>query len=91
MDDAGTPITYRLKPKDTISSEKILVKSIDTKFTSNWEGNATVSIGSRLHVSMPIDARRKVRCNHSDDYITLTVESTKPFEVDHIMLDIVDM
>ena len=89
--DNGTAITYTMKPKDIISSDDILVKNIDTKFTSEWDGTATVSIGDRLHVQMPVDRRRKVHCNHSDDVISLTVESSVPIEIDHIILDIVDL
>lgn len=89
--DAGEPISYVLKPRDIISSDDILVKNIDTKFTSAWDGTATVSIGDRLHVDMPVDGRRKVHCNHSDETISLKVESSVPLEVDHIMLDIVDL
>ena len=89
--DNGTPIAYRLKPRDIISSDDILVKNIDTKFTSEWDGTATVSIGNRLHVDMPVDKRRKVHCNHSDEVVSLTVESSVPFEVDHIILDTVDL
>ena len=89
--DNGTAIAYKMKPRDLISSDDILVKNIDTKFTSEWDGTATVSIGDRLHVQMPVDMRRKVHCNHSDEVISLTVESAVPFEVDHIILDIVDL
>jgi hypothetical protein len=89
--DNGTAIAYRMKPRDIISSDDILVKNIDTKFTSKWDGTATVSIGSRLHVQMPVDRRRKVHCNHSDEVISLTVESSVPIEIDHIILDTVDL
>lgn len=97
--DNGTPITYTMKPKDIISSDDILVKNIDTKFSSQWDGTATVKIGNpydneqedRLQIQMPVDRRRKVHCNHSDEVISLTVESSVPIEIDHIILDIVDL
>lgn len=89
--DNGTEIEYTMKPRDIISSDDILVKNIDTKFTSVWDGTATVSIGDRLHVQMPVDRRRKVHCNHSDDVISLTVESSVPLEIDHIILDTVEL
>ena len=89
--DNGTPIEYTMKPRDIIGSDDILVKNIDTKFSSQWDGTATVSIGERLHVQMPVDRRRKVHCNHSDDVISLTVESSVPFEIDHIILDTVEL
>ena len=89
--DNGTPIAYTMKPRDIIGSDDILVKNIDTKFSSRWDGTATVSIGERLHVQMPVDRRRKVHCNHSDDVISLTVESSVPLEIDHIILDTVEL
>ena len=91
VDDNGTAVEYRMKPKDIISSDDILVKNIDTKFTSDRAGTVTVSIGTRLHTDMPTNARRKVHCNHSDGVISLTVESNTRFEVDHIILDTVDL
>lgn len=89
--DDGEPIEYIVKPRDVIGSDELLVKAIDTKFSSDHAGSATVSIGDRLKVDMPINSRRKVKCNHSTDCISLTVESTSRFELDHIALDVVDL
>lgn len=89
--DGDVDIEYLLRPRDVISSEELLVKAIDTKFSSDHSGVAKLSIGTRLNVDMPTNSRRKVRCNHSDDVIELTVKSNSRFEVDHIMLDVADL
>lgn len=89
--DDGVAIDYVVKPREIIGSDKLLVKAIDTKFSSDHAGKATVSIGDRLHVDMPTNSRRKIRCNHSTDCISLTVQSNSKFELDHIMLDVVDL
>lgn len=89
--DGEIDIEYSLSPRDLIGSDEMLVKAIDTKFTSDHAGVAKVSIGDRLKVDMPTNARRKVRCNHSSDVVHLEVNSNSRFEVDHIMLDMVDL
>lgn len=88
--DAGVPINYKLMPKDVIGGEQLLIKAIDTKFTSDRAGVASVSTG-KLKVDMPTNNRRKVRCNHSTPCITLTIESNSRFELDHISLEVVDL
>jgi hypothetical protein len=90
VNDNGTPIEYFLKPRDIIGSDEMLVKNVDTKFTSDRAGNVTVSTGN-LSVTMPTNARRKVHCNHSTDCISLNVESNTRFELDHIVLDTVEL
>lgn len=87
--DDDLPINYKVVPKDTIGSDKILVKAIDTKFSSDHAGDAELSIGTRLKVTMPCNDRRKIRCNHSEATVHLEVSSQSRFEVDHIILDIV--
>lgn len=89
--DGEIDIEYSLSPRDLIGSDEMLVKAIDTKFSSDHAGTAKVSIGDRLKVDMPTNARRKVRCNHSGDVVHLEVNSNSRFEVDHIMLDMVDL
>lgn len=89
--DGDVDIEYVLRPRDVIGSDELLVKAVDTKFSSDHAGVAKLSIGTRLNVDMPTNSRRKVRCNHSDDVIELTVKSNSRFEVDHIMLDITDL
>ncbi len=87
--DDGVAIDYIVKPRDIVGSDKMLVKAIDTKLSSDHAGTATVAIGGRLKVDMPTNSRRKVRCNHSTDCISLSLESRSRFEVDHITLDVV--
>ena len=89
--DGDTDIDYAFSPRDLISSDELLVKAIDTKLSSDHAGVAKVSIGARLSVDMPTNSRRKVRCNYSDDLVHLEVNSKSRFEVDHIMLDVVDL
>lgn len=88
--DNGYPIDYEMKPRDVISTEEMLVKSIDTKFTSDHAGIADVSTSS-LKVEMPTNTRRKVKCNHSTDCISLTVYSNDRFTLDHIALEVADL
>lgn len=89
--DDGTEIEYLLKPRAALSNDEMLVKSIDTKFTSDHAGTATLSMDDRLVLECPTNSRQKVRCNHSTDYIDITIESTDRFEVDHIMLDVAEL
>lgn len=90
-DDNGVEIEYKLKPRVVLGSDEILVKAIDTKFTSDHAGSATVKIGERLKVNMPTNNRHKVRCNHSTEVIEVEVKSNSRFELDHIVLDVVDL
>lgn len=89
--DAGKPIAYKLIPKTIIGNEKILLKGIDCKLSSPVAGEAIFTDGVRLSVSVPVNSRLKVRCNHSADSFSFTLESEKRFTVDHIALDIVDL
>lgn len=86
VDDDGVPINYIIKPRVVLGSDKMLVKAVDTKFTSDRAGDVTVKT-SNLQVTMPANDRRKVRCNHSADEIALEITSNTRFEVDHIYLD----
>lgn len=90
MDDNGVPIQYVMKPHDILSSDEMLVKAVDTKFTNDEAGKVEVSTG-KLKVEMPTNSRRKVLCNNSTDCISLTVKGTEPFTFDHIVLDVADL
>lgn len=90
LDDDGKPIEYILKPKATISSEQMLLKSVDTKFTADYAGKAEFIDGS-LDVTVPTADRNKFRCNHSTDCLDITVKSNDRFTVDHIILEIADL
>lgn len=89
--DGNVPINYKLKPREVLGSEEMLVKSIDTKFTSDRAGDVSFKIGDRLNVTMPANSRRKVRCNHSCDAVDITVESNTRFELGHIYLDMAEL
>lgn len=88
--DSKLPITYRMKPKDILGANKLLVKSVDTKFTSDRAGIAKVKTG-KLSLEMPTNTRRKVRCNHSTDCISLEVTSNSAFSLDHLALEVADL
>ena len=88
--DDNNPIEYIVKPRVVLGSDEVLVKAIDTKFSSDHAGEATVSI-DRLNVKTPTNSRRKVRCNHSADAIDLEIRSNSRFELDHIVLDVADL
>ena len=90
MSDNGTPIEYEIKPHEIISSDEMLVKAVDTKFTNDEAGTVNVST-SKLKVDMPTNSRRKVLCNHSTDCIALEVKGTDPFTFDHIILEVADL
>lgn len=88
--DNGVPINYKFKPKNIIGNEELLVKSIDTKFTSDRAGDVVLKTG-KLSVTMPTNSRRKVKCNHSSDCISLEVTSNTRFELDHIALEMSEL
>ncbi len=89
--DGDIPIDYKLKPREVLGSDEMLVKAIDTKFTSDRAGDVSFKIGERLNVTMPANSRRKVRCNHSCDAVDITVESNTRFELGHIYLDMAEL
>lgn len=90
MDDNGAPIEYELKPHEIISSDEMIVKAVDTKFTNDEAGTVNVSTGP-LKLDMPTNSRRKVLCNHSTACIALDVKGTDAFTFDHIILEVADL
>lgn len=88
--DNGTDITYKLKTKDTIGTNRLLVKSVDTLFHSVYPDSVQVKV-DHMEMWMPSDGRRKVRCNHSTDRIEVEVESTIRFEPAAIALEVADL
>lgn len=89
-DDDGKKIEYVLQPKATMGMEQMLMKAIDTKFSSDYSGKAIVQEGT-LKVSVPTDTRNKIKCNHSTDYMDITITSNDRFIVDHIMVEVADL
>lgn len=90
LDDAGAAISYELSPRDVVSTEEMLVKSVDTKFSATEAGEAVISTGS-LSVTHPTNARKKTKCNHSTACISLSVKSSDRFTLDHIALEVADL
>ncbi len=89
-DDNGTPIDYELKPKAIISTEQILLKSVDTKFSADYDGKAEIIDGT-LDVIVPTGTRNKFKCNHSADCLDFTITSKDRFTLDHILLEVADL
>lgn len=90
IDDDGVPIEFELKPRDIISSDEMLVKSVDTKFSDTELGTVTVTT-SALSVTVPTNSRQKTRCNHSTDKISLSATGNDGFTFDHIILEVADL
>lgn len=90
MDDNGVPIDYELKPHEIISTDEMIVKAVDTKFTNDEAGTVNVSTHA-LKLDMPTNGRRKVLCNHSTDCIALDLKGTDAFTFDHIILEVADL
>lgn len=90
MDDNGTKIDYEIKPHEILSSEEMLIKSVDTKFTNDEAGTVHFSEHS-LKLDMPTNARCKVVCNHSTDVISVDIKGNDPFTFDHLILEVADL
>lgn len=93
-DDDGEPIEYILKPKAVMTMEEMLMKSVDTKFTADYEGKALITEkGKRgtLKQQIPTLGRHKFKCNHTTEYMDLTITSNDRFTVDHIMVEVADL
>ena len=90
LKDGDTPIEFRLRLKDLISTEKILVRSVDSSMAATQAGDVHIEIDN-MNLKMPSNARRKVRCNHSSPRIQITVSATTPFQIKHLMLEVADL
>ena len=90
LKDGDTPIAFRLRPKDLIATEKILVRSVDSSMAATQAGDVRVEIDN-MNLKMPSNARRKVRCNHSSPRIQTTVSATVPFQIKHLILEVADL
>ena len=89
--DDGETIDYKLVTKDVASSDEILIKAIDTKFSANYAGVVNVRLDDGLSVTMPSNARKKVLCNHSSSLIHAELTSEHRFAIDHITLDVAEL
>nr|DAW71300.1 MAG TPA: stabilization protein [Caudoviricetes sp.] len=90
LKDGDTPIEFRLRTKDLISTEKILVRSVDSSMAATQAGDVNVEIDN-VRLKMPSNTRRKVRCNHSSPRIQTTVSATMPFQIKHLILEVADL
>jgi len=88
--DSEDLIDYKIVVKDTISFDKILVKSIDSNLVSTQAGAAKLTI-DKLSVDIPTNSRKKIRCNHSTEKISVDLTSNSPFEISHIVLEVADL
>ena len=88
--DSGEDIVYKMKMKDVIGANKMLVKGVDTLFYSEDIGEVVVTVG-KVQFSAPSYRRYKKRCNHSTDRIETTVESIYRFEPAHVSLEVADL
>ena len=90
LSDNGTPIPFRMRLKDLVSTEKIIVRSVDTDMKATQAGDAHVAIDN-MNITVPTNTRRKVRCNHSSPRIETLIHGTSPFELKHIALEVADL
>lgn len=88
--DNGRAIDYELQLHDIISTEEMLVKSVDTKLTADYAGTVTFKTGT-LEIEEPTNTRRKVLCNHSTDKISITFKGNDRFTFDHLLLGVADL
>ena len=90
LKDGDTPIEFRLRPKDLIAAEKILVRSVDSSMAAAQAGEVCVEVDN-VKLKMPSNARRKVRCNHSSPRVQTTVSANIPFQIKHLILEVADL
>ena len=90
LKDGDMPIEFRLRPKDLISTEKILVRAVDSSMAATQAGDVRVEIDN-MKINMPSNTRRKVRCNHSSPRIQTTVHAAMPFQIKHLILEVADL
>jgi hypothetical protein len=90
LKDGDTPIVFRLKLKDLVSNEKILVRSVDADMAAMQAGDVSVEIDT-MKLTMPSNRRRKVRCNHSAAKVQTVLHSSFPFQVKHLILEVADL
>ena len=90
LTDNGAPIDYRLRVRDIVSSDEIIVRGVDSSMAAEQAGEALVEVDA-MRLSMPVNARRKVRTNHTSARIVTTVSSQTPFQIKHLALEVADL
>ena len=89
-DDSGTAIDFAIQLKDTVGTNKIIVRSIDTDGASDHAGDVKVDVDN-IHLTMPTNRRRKVRCNHTTPYMQVALSGHAPFIPKHVMVEVADL
>ena len=90
MTDNGADIDYAIRLKDTVSSEKIIVRSVDTDSLAEQAGTIKVQVDN-VSLDMPTNRRRKVRCNHTTPKIEISLTGSSPFTLKHVMVEVADL
>lgn len=89
-DDSGTAIDFAIQLKDTVSTNQIILRSVDTDSASDHAGDIAVDIDD-VKLTMPTNRRRKVRCNHTTPYMQVRLSGHAPFILKHVMLEVADL
>ncbi|SDM08074.1 hypothetical protein SAMN05660299_00170 [Megasphaera paucivorans] len=89
-DDDGKKIDYEIKLKSIIGANKVLLTSIDTKFSADYAGEVELIDGS-LDIKVPSNDRNNVKCCHSADNLELNIKSGDRFTVDYVALEVADL
>lgn len=90
LDDNGTPIDFDIRVKDTVSNDEIIARSVDTDMLADQAGDVNLRVDN-MNVTMPANARRKVRCNHSTPKLEVEATSQTPFYPKHIIVEVADL
>lgn len=90
LDDNGEPIEFRIKFKDTVSTEKIIARAVDTDMDATTAGKLHLKLNN-LEVDMPTNTRRKIRCNHTTPKMELEISSNTPFYPKHVIVEVADL
>ena len=90
LKDDGAPIEYKLRVRDIVSGDEIIVRSVDSSMAAAQAGDVLVEVDG-MRVAMPANARRKVRCNHTSPRVVTTVSSASPFQIKHLALEVADL
>ena len=90
LTDDGATVDYRLRVRDIVSGDEIIVRGVDSSMAAEQAGEAVVEVDT-MRLSMPVNARRKVRTNHTSARIVTTVSSQTPFQIKHLALEVADL
>lgn len=90
LDDSGKPIEYVAQLKDTVSTNKIIVRSVDTDMIAYQTADVSVAIDN-MNLTMPANARRKVRCNHTTHKMQITISGKSQFQIKHVIVEVADL